>query len=144
MSTTSCSPLSRRFPPAKRTADKTDSCKITPVLIATERSVYTWKSPPAGEPDPVEIEPVGTVRAFAQHAHFGLIAIDDHVVVHRGAEHRDFRLGLDEPITALLILSLMPLRALIGTKGAHLYEFSEESGRANLIESFDQLACREQ
>ncbi|MAE63504.1 MAG: hypothetical protein CMJ18_04470 [Phycisphaeraceae bacterium] len=110
------------------------------MLIATKNVAFTWSSPVAGEP--VSISDIGDVRALAECDDIGLIARDDHLLVRQANRYRGFDLDLDERITALLITDLMPLRALIGTEGAHLYEFDEDSGTARRVVPFDELTCR--
>lgn len=112
------------------------------MLIATRHAVYVWQSPFVGQPDAVKIDHDATVLAITTHGNISLIAIDGRLLLRKGTTEAIFRHGLSELITALLVCDAEPLRTLIGTQGAHLYEFNEDYGTAVRVVSFDKLPCR--
>ena len=61
--------------------------------------------------------------------------------MHRD-NHQQFEFEVEYSIACVLILSEDPLRLLIGTQEAHLYDFTEQSPKARRVGAFDQLPCR--
>ena len=110
------------------------------MLIATSHKVFVWESASAGAPRPIAGPTERKVLALAQRPACRFVALDGHLLVDRDQREQTFDLGLDESIASLVCLA--DGQVLGGTVGAHLYRLHVESGRAERIESFDELACR--
>ena len=112
------------------------------MLIATESAVYALDgSGRQGEPE-VLLKGEG-VRRVAQEGLCCVAALEGgRLAVHRNSRLQRTATGIAEPIHSLLILSVEPLRLLIGTEPPHVYRLEVGSGQAQLMAGFEALECR--
>ncbi len=114
---------------------------MTRMLIATDNTVYAWEAPSAGKNMPSAIAQDVQARAITEHDNLQVIARQYGGWVHRD-NRQQFEFEVENSIACVLILSEDPLRLLIGTEEAHLYDFTEQSPKTRRVGAFDQLACR--
>ena len=84
-------------------------------------------------------------RRVAETACLQAIALANNHILLMAPKSKSFQdnpTDIPERIDSLLILHDDPPTILIGTRGAHLYEWVEGEGSAQLIGSFEKLECR--
>ena len=114
---------------------------MTRMLIATTNTVYAWEPPTAGKDKPTAIAQDVHAWAIAEHDNLQVVANEYGGWVHRD-NHRQFEFEVEHGTVCVLILSEDPMRLIIGTQEAHLYDFTEQSSKAHRVDAFDQLPCR--
>ena len=114
------------------------------MLIASESAVYALDG--SGRQGAPEVLYKGEgVRRVAQEGRCYVAALEGGgLVIHRNNRLERAASGVPDPIHSLLVLSVEPLFLLIGTEPPHVYRLEVGKGAAELMTSFEALACRPQ
>ena len=108
------------------------------MLIATETDVFVWD---LARPEPIVASK--DFRAMAEGATRRVIVLGGSILHDSGGQFKRLQCKIDQKVACILILTEAPLRALIGTEQAHLYEINLESDNVSLMRQFAQLSCRD-
>ena len=114
------------------------------MLIRTKKSVWQLET---GD-DPVKAKCLfegEEVRRVAETSSLQAIALANNHILVMAPESNSLQFkptDIPERIDSLLVLNDKPPSMLIGTRGAHLYKWSEGGGPAELVDSFEKLECR--